>query len=249
MKFSYLCIVCAVLNFIPQNESVAQNPLRHGLASNPYQSPIDHNDSEPERYYTTTSETQDDFRPQNFSNVTDSAEKISPPIFDRNVEGATFTQIPKNESENKPRVQFKNPTAGLASTSVFTSKPNGLLSSKNKLLELVMKISLNLAFVLSIAVGIILMCRKWLANNYVNNSERAVGDSLVVRETLRIDSKTLLRLVQWRSNRFLVASDQNGIQSVKALNLSFDQTLQELDDTSANEEKLIKQLLAGLNQK
>lgn len=113
----------------------------------------------------------------------------------------------------------------------------------NRILDLIMKVSLNLVFVLCFAFGAILLARRWMQpSTSSRNTARLGADSLSVLQTLRLDQKTSVRLVQWRSNRFLIACDQNGIQSVNALNDSFDQTLTEMEA----EDQLVTRLLASL---
>lgn len=142
-------------------------------------------------------------------------------------------------------VAFQEPLPDVP-TSPALAMASDNFSNPDKILNLVMKISLNLVFVLSFAVGVMLIVKRWMQNNGSSpNSARASGDSLCIRETLRVDNRTTIRLVQWRSNRFLITSDHNGIQSVNALNDAFEQTLQELEDEPTDKQTL-QRLLSGL---
>ncbi len=53
-----------------------------------------------------------------------------------------------------------------------------------------MKLSINLVFVLSFAFGVILVARRWIKPGHTSDSKgRAVGDSLSIRETLKLDNR------------------------------------------------------------
>ena len=152
-----------------------------------------------------------------------------------------FQEIPKPEASQ--------PVADSApgSAKVLGSAIDQSWQDPKRIVDLIMKISLNLIFVLCFAFGVILVLKKFGKSRDGNqNSERAKSDSLSVLQTLRIDPKISIRLVQWRSNRFLVACDQNGIQSVNPLNESFEQTLHELEGESPSDEKILRKLLSGL---
>ncbi|MEM9412778.1 MAG: flagellar biosynthetic protein FliO [Planctomycetota bacterium] len=162
---------------------------------------------------------------------------FDPAIQDAKVIPATF---------NKPPIQNNFPRSEQAPSLNATAVSDNWTSPR-KILDLIMKLSLNLIFVLSFAVGVILLAKRWAKDKDVtHDGERAKSDSLSVIQTLRIDPKTSLKLVQWRTNRFLIACDQNGIQSVNSLNESFDQTLAELDKEEESDEELLKKLLSSL---
>ncbi len=150
---------------------------------------------------------------------------------------AGFQQIPKPHDDE----------SGSHGANVLGSAVDKSWQDPKKLVDLIMKLSLNLVFVLSFAFGVILIAKRLMKpKSTFENGGRVKSDSLNILQTLRLDAKTSIRLVQWRSNRFLVACDQNGIQSVNPLNASFEQTLQELDEDESDE-KLIRKLLANLD--
>ena len=157
-----------------------------------------------------------------------------------------------SQSSQRPTIELTNyqepASAGTPSRSKRVNSNQTLVASTdklpwldpNKILDLIMNISLNLAFVLSFAFGAILLAKRWMnPNSSVANGDRLGSDTLTVLQTLRMEPKISIRLVQWRSNRFLVACDQNGIQSVNVLNGSFDQTLTELEA----EDQIVSKLL------
>ena len=109
-------------------------------------------------------------------------------------------------------------------------------SSKQNLGQLISKIGMNLAFVLALAIGFVLLAKQWMKPKSTSSVDVTGSDSLRVKETLVLDAKTTLRLVQWRTNRILVACDANGIRSVNVLNPMFDQTLDELSKDLEEEE-------------
>lgn len=152
-----------------------------------------------------------------------------------------FQEMPKPD-RNQPDVDRSAGNAQVLGSAIDQS-----WQDPKKIVDLIMKISLNLIFVLCFAVGVILVLKKFgKARDGNQNSDRAKSDSLSVLQTLRIDPKISIRLVQWRANRFLVACDQNGIQSVNPLNESFEQTLNELDGETPTDEKLLQKLLSSL---
>ena len=158
-----------------------------------------------------------------------------PSINDTQVVQATFNKVPiQNEIQRSEQA----PSLNAALSDNWTSP--------KQILDLITKLSLNLIFVLSFAVGVILLAKKWVKKDANHETERVKSDSLNVIQTLRVDQKISLRLVQWRTNRFLIACDQNGIQSVNALNASFDQTLAELDKEEQSDEELLKKLISSL---
>ena len=167
--------------------------------------------------------------------------QVSEPKRNDRVFLAGFQEIPK------PQPGESQQGSEIAGAQVLGSTIDKGWQDPKRIADLIMKISLNLVFVLSFAFGVILIAKKLGRSRGDSQSgDRAKSDSLSVLQTLRIDPKISIRLVQWRSNRFLVACDQNGIQSVNPLNESFEQTLKELDDEQPSDEKLLKKLLAGL---
>ena len=156
--------------------------------------------------------------------------------------------IPLNSSVRLTDFQAAEPTSGSRTNVAPQKSPVEPVKElpwqdPNRILDLIMNISLNLVFVLSFAFGAILLAKKWLNPSADSKSnDRLDVDSLSVLQTLRLDQKISVRLIQWRSNRFLIACDQNGIQSVNALNESFDQTLTELE----SDDQVVSKLLASL---
>ncbi|MEM7454611.1 MAG: hypothetical protein AAF456_09705 [Planctomycetota bacterium] len=101
---------------------------------------------------------------------------------------------------------------------------------KESLPQLISRIGLNLALVLTFASAFIIGARRFMNKTHGQVSSKSGGEkgSLEVKETLTLNNRTTLYLVQWRSNRVLVACDTDGIKSVELLNSSFGQTLSEL---------------------
>jgi flagellar biogenesis protein FliO len=209
-----------------QSFGQAENPLRAApQASEP---------REPTRRYDSQSWPL----PADQPGLSSPPENAVPAIHDVDVHGAAFEEIPSQQPKEK---EAKEPAWRL-----LQANADGHWGDPNRILDLVMRISLNLVFVLSFAVGVILIAKKWVKPKQpAVVADRLRSDSLTILQTLQLDPKISIRLVQWRSNRFLVACDQSGIQSVNPMNASFDQTLGEMDDgqESAN---LVRRLLANL---
>lgn len=110
--------------------------------------------------------------------------------------------------------------------------------------QLISKLGMNLAFVLFLAIGGILAAKQWMKpqlkgrsrNRFLAADESAHSDSMQVLETLRIDSKTTLHLVECGNSKVLVATDAVGLKSVSLLAPSFDSAMldQAADFETAN---------------
>ena len=160
---------------------------------------------------------------------------------DGNVQPALFQQPAGDDSGGE-----KN---GNLQPLMTTSSPDALPGNQ-KLADIVSKISINLVFVLCFALGMLLLAKKFLKPSSATNSSSTTdqANTLQIRQTLKIDNKNSIRIVQWRTNRFLVACDQTGIQSVHPLNSSFGQTLDEMDDQKLDA-RAIKTLLEDMDSR
>jgi flagellar biogenesis protein FliO len=104
--------------------------------------------------------------------------------------------------------------------------------------QLISKLGMNLAFVLFLAIGGVLAAKQWIkpgspAMRKTSTSAKTETPSMQIIDTLRIDSKTTLRLIECDDSRVLVATDAAGIKSVNLLTPSFDHAL--LNDVEAFE--------------
>lgn len=108
--------------------------------------------------------------------------------------------------------------------------------------QLISKLGMNLAFVLFLAIGGILAAKQWMKppqkgqskNRFLNSEESSHSDSMQVLETLRIDGKTTLHLIECGTSKVLVATDAVGLKSINLLTPSFESTLQyQADDFEA----------------
>lgn len=102
--------------------------------------------------------------------------------------------------------------------------------------QMISKVGMNLAFVLAVAVGFILIAKNWIRPRLSSSKGGGEMASLQVKEVLSLDSKSTLRLVHWQNSRILVATDAQGIKSVNVLNPTFDQTMDELPPEPAPEQ-------------
>ena len=215
---------------IPSSLLSAQNPLR------PNNGFVQAHDNQPNQNVADRINDPDDFVKQ--ANVIPQHDSFTSSASETPRNGIALMgyQEPREKAEtNKPIAQDRNVLIGSAEELPW--------QDPNRILDLIMNISLNLVFVLSFAFGAILLARKWMQPSSSSESgDRLNSDKLSVLQTLRIEPKISIRLIQWRSNRFLVSCDQNGIQSVNVLNGSFDQTLTEMEA----DDQLVSKLLASL---
>ncbi len=99
---------------------------------------------------------------------------------------------------------------------------------------LITKISINLGFVLALAVGFVLFARQWQKSKTTPQpSSDPAGDTLCIRQSLTLAAGASLHVVEGFQHKFLVAIDAAGIKSVKVLNPSFAETLEESETMPA----------------
>ena len=92
--------------------------------------------------------------------------------------------------------------------------------------QLVSRIGMNLAFVLFMGLGGVLLAKQWIDSKGKKKTGKKVGsaqpeedvDSMEVQEVLRLDAKSTLQLIRCGSTQLLVATDSMGIKAVNVLN-------------------------------
>jgi hypothetical protein len=125
-------------------------------------------------------------------------------------------------------VQSSSALGGRAATQ--TSRPASFIerekasdpATRGSAQALITKISINLCFVLALAVGFVLFARQWQkSKTTLQPKAAAAGDSLCLRQSLTLTAGASLHIVEGFEHKFLVAMDASGIKSVKVLNPSF----------------------------
>lgn len=90
-----------------------------------------------------------------------------------------------------------------------------------KLMQLIKQLAINTAIVLAIAIGFLLVLKVFMKGGSKLQVAAAAKTPIEVISTLKISSKASLMLVQAGDSQLVVASDQNGIQSVVPINESY----------------------------
>ncbi|MFN3191394.1 MAG: flagellar biosynthetic protein FliO [Aureliella sp.] len=97
--------------------------------------------------------------------------------------------------------------------------------------EIVAKIVINLAFVLAMGIGFIVLVRMWqMARKTQQTGATKDQKALRVREVLSLGGGVTLHVVDGPKNQFLVAVDSSGIKSVNVMDADFDDNMQMLND-------------------
>lgn len=165
------------------------------------------------------------------------------PLYDRQLVPAAFNKIPepKLDLETIPRhdlntlaeqhkAAYSNQDEQLNFVErdrVANVQPKSKRSptKKQHFGQLMAKLGMNLAFVLAIAIGFILLAKNWMKPGVKTKSGSDSSESIQVIENVKLDAKTTLSVVQWQSQKILVANDAQGVKSMVVLNPAFDQTL------------------------
>ena len=104
-------------------------------------------------------------------------------------------------------------------------------SSSTSTQEVVAKIIINLAFVLAMGIGFIVLVRMWQMAKKTQQSGSAKDQkALRVREVLSLGGGVTLHVVDGPKNQFLVAVDSSGIKSVNVMDADFDDNMKILND-------------------
>ena len=103
---------------------------------------------------------------------------------------------------------------------------------KQNLGQLISNLGMNLAFVLFIGVGIVVLAKQWIKPK--SKSQDSDGQ-LRVTETLSLDGRSTLRVIQWKSSQILVASDAQGVKAMVPLS-SFAGTLDDVEAELSHQE-------------
>lgn len=166
-----------------------------------------------------------------------------------NIEHRSAQRPTVNQSLLQPQPQIQLPTESPRKPELapnFIERENNAAPSresqptpkKENLGQLISKLGMNLAFVLFLAIGGILVVKQWIKPQSVRRSIVKDSDSdplsMQIVETLRIDAKTTLHLVECGTSSVLVATDAGGLKSVNLLSPSFDRAL--LEDAATQEQ-------------
>jgi flagellar biogenesis protein FliO len=96
--------------------------------------------------------------------------------------------------------------------------------------ETIVKIVVNLAFVLAMGIGFIVLVRMWnMARKTSSLGTERDKKQLKVREVLSLGGGVCLHVVDGPRNQFLVAVDSSGIKSVNIMNASFEDSMEMLE--------------------
>ena len=128
----------------------------------------------------------------------------------------------ENASPNKGALNFLE-RESLTRQTTADDKDN---NSYHDVGQLVSRIGMNLAFVLFMGIGGVLLAKQWFDPKGKKKARKKAGgaelredeDSMEVQEVLRLDAKSTLQLIRCGSTQLLVATDSMGIKSVNVLN-------------------------------
>ncbi|MFK7738230.1 MAG: hypothetical protein AB8B50_19550 [Pirellulaceae bacterium] len=103
-------------------------------------------------------------------------------------------------------------------------------SSSASTQETIVKIVVNLAFVLAMGIGFIVLVRMWnMARKTSSLGSDREKKQLKVREVLSLGGGVCLHVVDGPRNQFLVAIDSTGIKSVNVMSASFEDSMEMLE--------------------
>jgi hypothetical protein len=134
----------------------------------------------------------------------------------------------------EPPARFSS-ADGFASPSVTAADPDQGFNQQ-RFQKLLQQIAFNTCIVMCVGVGFILIAKQWYFKQG-KPATRTTENTIQITSTLRLSPKANLFLVSAGSHRLIVASDQNGINSVVPLTDSFAGTLDSLAATEVEEEK------------
>lgn len=109
-------------------------------------------------------------------------------------------------------------------------------SKGNSTTDTITRIAVNLVFVLSVAVGCILLAKQWfqLKKGGIAGTPKELAGFKVI-QVVTLSRGAALHLVEGNNSRFLVAIDASGIKSVNPVHSSFENQL-ELEDSLLGEQ-------------
>ena len=126
----------------------------------------------------------------------------------------------------KPNFIQREKEASASDADSSTAKPKG-----QKFGQMIANIGMNLAFVLLVGIGFIVFSKQWFTpkTNSQNGSSEDALSRLQVKEELALDSKTTIRVIQWKDTEILVASDSEGVRAMVSLGPTFSDTLSQVE--------------------
>ncbi len=113
-----------------------------------------------------------------------------------------------------------------------TGASTDAMPKKQNFGKLIANIGMNLAFVLLVGIGFIVISKQWFnpkANNKKNKTEEDISNSLLVKEKLDLDGKSTMRVIQWKDFEILVASGAEGVQAMIPLTPTFSETFDQVE--------------------
>jgi flagellar biogenesis protein FliO len=111
-----------------------------------------------------------------------------------------------------------------------TSPSTKAVPKKQSFGKLIANMGMNLAFVLLVGIGFIVISKQWLKPQASLKKESSDHtSSLRVTEELVLEGKTSIRVIQWKDSEILVASDATGVRSMVALTPNFSDTLDQVE--------------------
>ena len=134
--------------------------------------------------------------------------------------------IPSNVDSERPNFieREKQTTEPVTESS---SKPK-----KQHFGKLIANLGMNLAFVLLVGIGFIVVAKQWIKPQGFGKKETSEqgSSSLEIQEELILDGKTKIRVVRWKNSDVLIASDPDGVKSMVALAPSFSKSLEQIEE-------------------
>ena len=97
--------------------------------------------------------------------------------------------------------------------------------------KLIANMGMNLAFVLLVGIGFIVISKQWMKPRAAVKKDDTSDNtlSLRIKEELVLDGKTSIRVIQWKDSEILVASDTDGVRSMVALTPNFSETFDQIE--------------------
>ncbi len=169
--------------------------------------------------------------------TTESAPSADPPVEPAAV--ASRWQPDQNPPESKPDPQTDNALGQEPAVPFPSATPGvatGLTPTSPQFRKIIERIALSTCLVLCGGVAFILVAKQVFKSKPVDR--KPASNSIQIKSQLQLSPKANLFLVETGKHRMIVASDQNGIQSVVALTDSFSETLESFAHEEASDAAL-----------
>ncbi|MFK7765631.1 MAG: hypothetical protein AB8B55_00210 [Mariniblastus sp.] len=173
-----------------------------------------------------------------YSTATDAQNNIKP-VSD--MLGQLQHQVTQNQTQPFQTNQILRPNDLKKPATTEGSQDDSAQKESHKFQKLIQKIALSTCMVLAMGVGFIFVAKQWMQHKSPTRRSPP-EDSIKITSTLKLSPKSSLFLVETGKQKLIVASDQNGIKSMVALNRqgsienSFASTLDSLSEAALTTE-------------